>query len=39
VGAVRVTLHALERYRDRFAPGATADDLHAVAALARPASA
>jgi hypothetical protein len=39
VSAVRVTRHALERYRDRFAPTATADDLHRVAAAARPATA
>jgi hypothetical protein len=39
VRAVRVTRHALQRYRDRFAPTATADDLHAVAAAARPATA
>jgi hypothetical protein len=39
VGAVRVTRHALGRYRDRFAPAATADDLHRVAAAARPATA
>jgi hypothetical protein len=39
VRPVRVTLHALRRYRARFCPTATADDLHRVAALARPASA
>jgi hypothetical protein len=38
VSAVRVTRHALQRYRDRFAPTATADDLHRVAVAARPAT-